>query len=494
MNKHLHDLYHRLDEIERSKIKHKFKNSPVLLSLVDYIEVCKNPNFKSAAAVEFIYKKEKNAQTYSVLENRYFKLRKKLQNELQEVSIEKTQNVLAAEEQMLNHCKFLIAEGDKKQAHKELTELKNKCWEKNIFELLPSIIDNLIFCNQTFNNIDKNKTLYVEMRLAIDLQHDMNRVNMLARKLYDVFFTQKNKIKEVLKSINEFALKNKTYPRFAMCYHHLSLYYKLSSQTYLENMQILSRHLSAFKKLYSGNPLIPLMAYKANYEKHIHFHFYQITALFQMSKVEFEEANTAMKKMMDLVKSKDSTFKIYNTETLYYNYFLTQCFTSRYKEALETCDLYTTFLKENKQTEKRLFPNVLKSFVFVSSYPQTFNLDADYLLKQLSEYIKKAEDNTRMSLAQTMLIKAEFFLLKGKYKEAEKIVNDEKVKNALQDLNAYFFYKDVISGLKNNFSKEKWKIINKEIQQQLYKATKLDEFMVFGWLTNFTNYCLKKKD
>ena len=141
-----------------------------------------------------------------------------------------------------------------------------------------------------------------------------------------------------------------------------------------------------------------------------------------------------------------------------------------------------------------MFPNVLKSFVFVSSYPQTFNLDADYLLKQLSEYIKKAEDNTRMSLAQTMLIKAEFFLLKGKYKEAEKIVNDEKVKNALQDLNAYFFYKDVISGLKNNFSKEKWKIINKEIQQQLYKATKLDEFMVFGWLTNFTNYCLKKKD
>src|ERR1700741_4741613 len=184
MNKILYDTYHNLNDIARNEIRYKFRDSPLLLQFIDFIEKKAPRTFKNRDAVELLYKKDSKEVSYSQLENRFFKLRKKLMDELLPKGDDEN-DLMAEEELELFRCKKMIQQNHKEAAYKRLMELENDCWKKNIFELLPSVIDQLIFCNQSYNRLDQNKNYFKKQETALVLQYDINRAILLARKIYE---------------------------------------------------------------------------------------------------------------------------------------------------------------------------------------------------------------------------------------------------------------------------------------------------------------------
>lgn len=497
MNKKIYDDFKKLTEIEASELNFKFKDSPVGLKLIDFLKKCTNRNFKNSDAVSFVYSDDKGKSAYPVLENRYFKLRKKIHDELLKSTSEGQTGELLTEEQLiLYRNKNLTSATNKEGAYKELVELEKDCWKKNIFELLPDIIDQLIFFNQSFNRLDRNKVLFERLEKAIGLQHDMNRCGILSRKIYEINFTKGIKFaKQELSIVKDLAEKNKAYPRFLMCYHHISLYYKLGSQDYLHYQQVVSRHLTAFKKLFATNPEVPLLSYKVNYTKFQHFHFNHITMFYHFNRCEFNEAYHFMKDSFDLVHNNDSVLKVYKTESLYFNLTTSQCMAGKYDEANETTNLFVTFLKENNQFDKLSFAYVQKARIISDTYPQMYKMDFEFLLDQVGEYIKKVRkaDNVLASLDDTIVLKFKLLVIKKEFEKARKLIFEKSVQKYLEEVKVFDLLIELITILeedkagKNKLLEE----LSKKTQQRKHKAFTPGDFMHLNWIQNHIRYLLR---
>lgn len=495
MNKEIYEVYHNLTDTRRGSLKNRYKDSPMVLRFLDFLAQAGEADFRTAVAVEFIYGKNAGDEKYSVFENRYFKLRKKIFDELCSNPDNAGNNEQFPEEEArLNRCKQLIATGDKKEAYRLLTALEKQCWERNIFELLPTVLDNMIYCNQGFNELEKNKPLYKNLEKAIELQHDLNRAIMYIRQVYESFFMKgPGAEKTLLLGLKEMGDKHKDYPRFIMLYHYVSVSYKLSSMHYANNMQVTSRHLAEFKRLYSKHPFIPIVIYKAGHDRLFHFHYNQVTTFYHNNRGEFEEAYSSAKEMYTLALSSDPLFRTYRTDTLYFNMFAIQCVTGRYKDAMECCNNLAAYIKQTGRVEQLATVNMMRGLLYVTAYPQTFKMDGAYLLEQAEEYIKelkKSGDNIRLPLAQAMLVKAQMFMLKGDYSKAAKLMAAPKLKEYLESIKVNELFGGLVSSLvKGNRPAPD---TAKKISQLRYKAVKIDEFIALKWLDNFTERLLKE--
>jgi len=494
MNPVLVDTYKKLSETQKTELHQKHKDSLVMLRLHDYLGQLTTADFKTSDAVTYVYKG--SHEDYRVLENRYFKLRKKLIDDMQSLSGSAAPQQLPEEEAILNQCKYLLTSGDKKEAYKKLTALEATCWERNIFELLPAILDTIIFCNQAFNELAKNKDAYKRMEKAIALQYDVYRVNMLSRQIYDVFYTQGLKYaKPQYTALKELAEKNKEYPRFLMCYHYMSLYYKASAPEYIDNMQVVSRHLTELKRLYAVYPHMPMMNYRANYSKHFHFHFNQIAAFFHNNRCEFEDAYQAVKKMWDMTQSSDTTYKQYKTEAIYFNYISMQCITGRYKDALDTCTKYVDFIKGNNHLDRLPFINMLKLVTYLNAFPQTFKLDAAYLHEQADEYIKyvKKQENIEIPLSHAMFYKAMLYLTEGKVEKAKTILLKQDIRAALKELAVSDIVDDMVKTASTGANSTRLMELAKKIQLAKAKTSKSEAYQLLQIMGNYAAYCIKKQ-
>lgn len=472
MNKELYDSFKKLGETARAEIKFRLKDSPVGLALFDFLEKCSNRNFRNRDVVQVIYKEELQDTAYSVLENRYFKLRKKFTTEYFNVS-ENSEEVLAEQEKVLLHCKKLVSRNDKEKAYRELALLESECWQKNIFELLPSVIDQMIFCNQSVNRLERNNELYERLEESNNLLYDLTRCNLLARKVYEINYRKGIKhAKKEMAEMKDLAAKNKSYPRFIMCYHHISLYYKLGSTDYINDMQVISRHYSQYRALNGKYALMPLLGYRAHYNLYQHFHFKQISVFYHFNRCEFEEAYHAMKELWELAHSENDVYRIYRSESIYFNMFSAQCAAGRFTEAERTVEAYIGFLKENNNTQKIQFAYVLKAMLYCDVFPKTSGQDADFLLSKTEDYIRsmKGNNNVQTSLEEALLIKAKLHFTRKELKLAYETVLEEPVKKYLQSFDLSDLFEELFDPCAYSPAELKRKIIRRKYQAKIPQA------------------------
>jgi hypothetical protein len=496
MNKYLYETYRKLNDTERAEFVGKFKNSPTVIRFIQFVERSTVPNFKTTAAIDSVYAGEKEQTAYNVLENRFFKLRKKMLDELE--NLKKNDNSLVHTEEELKFlaAKQLIASENKEAAYKQLSELEKICRERNIFELLPSVIDQLIFCNQSFNRIENNTELFIRQEKAIELLRDISICGMTARKVYEINFTKgvKYAIKE-LGLMRQLASKHKEYPRFLMCYHHVSAYYKLGSRDYTGEMQVISRHLSAFKKLHAAHPMVPLMTYKVNYVQQQHMHFNQMIMSYHFIRCEFEETYQVMKEVWQLINRDDSILKMYKTEASYYNMITAQSMSHRYAEAFDTANDFMTYLKTNHQTDKLVLANVLKARIYSEVYPQSYKMDPEFLLEQVEEYVKilKKADNRMISLDQTLVLKVKLLVFKGSYTKALQVLSDPVASEYLSGIRLLDVTTELILILKENSPQKIKKLaeLAKAVQSHKHKADTPAEFMHIYWMQQYLKHLLR---
>ncbi len=493
MNKEIYDLYKKLNATEKAELNFRFKNSPLAIQFLNFLEGCNNRNFKTTEIVSFIYSNDNN-ESYSIFENRYFKLRKKINDEIQNItsSVDSEKTLLAEEEKKLFVARNMALAENKESAYKQLLELEKECWKKNIFELLPTTIDLLIFLNQAFNKNEKNKELYLRYEKANELLYDIQKVSLNTRIIYEINYEKG--IKYAQKNLNilkDLSLKNKDYPRFSMCYHHVSLYYKLGSPQYYGEMQVVSRHMSQFKKLFAENPFVPLINYRANYVKYQYFHFAQSTMFYHFNRCEFQDALTSIQEVWNLAHDHNSVFKAYKTESLYSNMFTLQCMAEKYDEALATTDLFISFLKENKQIDKLNFAYTQKAKIYSDIFPNTkrIKVDKNFLVNQLDEYIKKVkkENNLLMPYDQALVLRIRFYLIEKNYKKAKELFNYKVVKYYFNQVNLYELYKEFIEIIISSSidKRHHFIILTKKATQLKYKMRTPSEYLNINWLINF---------
>ena len=490
MNKELFDNYKKLSVTGKSELRFKMKDSPVGLSFLEFLDACTNRNFRNSDAVDHIYKTEKGIKPYAVLENRFFKLRKKINDEM-ESSSDADPGILPEEELELHRCKRQVRDGDKENAYQSLVALEKDCWAKNIFELLPAILDQLIFCNQSFNRLERNESLYGRLEKAIELNYDISRCMMTARKIYEINFKKGIRFaKKELELMKDLALKHKNYHRFELCYHHVSLYYKLGSTDYINEMQVISRHYRKFRELNSKYPMMPMIGYRSNYRQYQHFHFQLIAVFYHFNRCEFEEAYQAMKEMWVMMEESGSIFNIYKTESSYFNMVNSMIATERYHEADEIADKYTLFLKENGQSDRVSFAHLLKALVWCAAYPKIKTVNLSFLLSRIDEQIKqlKKNDNVLVSLAEAETLKAKIYFITGQHEKASRQLVMETVKSNLSSLGVYELYTELYSIARDGKGSHQYRTrkddLKKKITSARYLCRSPSAFMQVRWLNS----------
>lgn len=495
MNREVYDTYKKLSDTERAELIYKYKNSPTASRFIGFMDRQKNPDFRSAAAIEAIYAEEKEKTAYAVLENRFFKLRKKILDELESGKNNDVSQMHTEEELAFLKAKHLIATENKEAGYRQLTELERICQEKNIFELLPAVIDQLIFCNQSFNRLDNNVPLYEKQKKAIELQADMNRCCMTARRIYEINFTVgMKKAKKELAFLRSLSVRHKGYPRFLLCYHHVSAYYKLGSRDYASETQVLSRHLTAFKKLQSLYPQIPLLTYKVNYAQLQHMHFNNMVMSYHFNRCEFEETYQIMHTLAKQMDDENSIFKTHKTEAFYYNLITAQCMTHRYAEAFETVTAFSNYLKANQQTDRLVFANALKARIYTEIYPQTFRMDPVFLLEQTEEQIRilRKTNNLMASLDQLLVLRIKLLVIAGSYKKAAQGLKEPVAAEYLGSLNLYEPFEQLLLILSGDGAGRVKKLqeLSRAVTLLRHRSTQPAQYMHIYWLLHYIKYLL----
>ncbi|HWY98236.1 MAG TPA: hypothetical protein VNY36_04025, partial [Bacteroidia bacterium] len=194
-----------------------------------------------------------------------------------------------------------------------------------------------------------------------------------------------------------------------------------------------------------------------------------------------------------LAQSSDSVYKQYKTESLYSNFFNVQLITSRYREAFETTNIYHSFLKGNGHMDRLPFANMLKTMLYINSWPQTFKLEAEYLHEQADEYIKqvKKQESIELTLAQALLIKAQLYIVQNKFDKANALLKKAEVKKLLNELKVADLISELVEALGKGAGKDKLSELNKKMQHRKLKASNSDEFREFYWMINHIAYRIK---
>lgn len=444
MDKQLFDTYRSLETLARDEVRYRLKDSPVGLRLLEFLDKCTNRNFRHQEVISFLYKDEEGNVPFTMLRNRYFKLRKKVIEEMSGSRKESSSGTLLTPEETELYT-YREGNNNPRELVKQLADLEKRCWEKNLFELIPAVLDHMILLAHMLNKLDETPQLHKRMELALDLQHAAGRMLHLGRQVYEVNFRKGTKhAAPLFNEMHRIALKYRQYPRFIIAYHYVSLYYKLGSKDYVDNMQVISRHFKAFHKLSAQHPVVPFLKYSVDYLGKQRWHLAEVKAFYHYNQCEFEEAYVAMKELWGLVWGGDPLHRAHLNEALFINMLRIEVATGRYKEAFATAEKWVDYLRENNQGEATRHAYAQMAYIYVEGYPATRNANIDFYLRKLGEQLKiLKKTNITNFYSENAAMRSRLHYIDGEYKEARKLIEDPDVKEYLVTNKLYDLYSEL---------------------------------------------------
>lgn len=397
MNSLLLDKIKNISSSDLVQVRSQFSNSPLMLRFIQFLEDQKKDNFSTVEAVCSIYEIKREHPDFSMYENRFYKLRKKLQD-LMRKNEYIIQDKLPPIHQQLQDVNSLIKNGKLKEAKKLLLKTLKHCWFNNIFESLPETIDQLILVNQSLNTLNQNKQLHEEYSLAITLYTDFMLAKNAVRKIYEMNLQQDvDSTDQLYKKLSKLVIKHRDFPRFKLLYNFVSAYYKTSArrESYLQLTHVTTRHISAAKKIMQQYPDMPAMNYTNNFQITQYYRLSEIQAFSYYNALLFQDAAEEMLELYNKVMDKDSKFSAMKNEMLFANAINIMSGASKFREALSIVEDYKEFLIKNKLIEKMQSVYYAATIVHTAMYPLKSNYETGFLLKQMDKYINKLNENSQ---------------------------------------------------------------------------------------------------
>lgn len=415
------DRVRQLHDLMRTKI--------LMRKLFDYYQSADDDELDNESIIHHVYTHEK--AEYGVLRNRFFKLRKELLLLLQDLSAEKNfAHEMAKEEVQYYDFRKDIFSGQGAKIIDDLKAYERHLRQLNIFELWPQAINLIIYYHQINNQLDDNKKYYKLLDEALDAQYDMNKVLAAGRKIYEFNYTNSlDKAGPQFELLKRLAHKHKKFPRFSLCQHYLSMYYKMGSKFYVDKIHVTSRHLNAVKSLRNKHPLMPILQFVPDYVSKLNYHLLEVQTFYHYNSLQFKKALAQLEELVSLHQSTKGP----KNETQILNLITLSLAASEFEACQRYLDLLQKFyadhrikgrndelkvyqsrielmsLKKLEPTELKVIKDFLKKYVITSQKENRADLLQAATMTLLKVYILQNDlDSARRLLGQRFFESEEF--------------------------------------------------------------------------------------
>lgn len=424
MNQEIKHLYEGLDQLHRKNIRTFFQQSPKMLLYIDLLE--QEQQLNTNKAVNFIYEEELKDTPRNILINRFYKLRKKIRLWL----LKKMKNspiCLTIEEQELAFLRLMVIKNEHVYALEHLKILEEKCWENNIFELLPEVIQ-LIFRSMHASQVpnkDEQEQYLSKLQEAIELKHHLQNLNYYINYLYANIQDYSNVVETIRRKLK----KLKQYPRFTMLYHFIAF----SSGVFREDLvqttsNAMTRHLNQFNQYKATYPNMPVSDFEPFHREKMDIHFCMKEAVFWYYKQKPKKSYAAIKKRKQMLQDypnihlRTSSAELHNL--IYF------CLNAEaYDDALEYIAQLKDYQTSNvvKNLDSPYF--IYEMFVYVNSFPLNQYPSPLELIAQVSQFLVTAEQDSAWIYGTL----AEFCILYGQFDQAQKALEQPDLKALYQN-------------------------------------------------------------
>lgn len=425
MNPVLQNRFTQLGKEEIAGLRHRLRDSPRLLRLIQLLESRKDKKLNTVEMVRFVYEGE--AEPFEVLRNRFFKLRKQLLGLLEPGNPDESSApvMLLPFEKKLLDCRRLIAENHFQVAQRELRNLLSELRTLNIFELMPETISQLVFSCMSLNQLKDVNRYTDELEEANRLLEDFRRMQVCARRAYLATFRVKGtdwtKIRQQLRRLSQ---EYPQWPRFRLYYHFIVFTH---SASYPESNPVsLVRHLSAMRRLMEKHPGMPGSQYELHATALMEFYILAGEAALLFNKGEIEASYRKHAQAWE-IQDRIPNLRSRRSESHYTNKIAIEVATRRYKEALRTAEEFIEFQKEQRQEEKRLLGYAEIAMIYTYAWPHLVCPNADFIIRKLKEYIALLRKNESDTLTGAMATLAIFYFLNGDWKNAARLSSEKIV-------------------------------------------------------------------
>ena len=475
-----------------AELRDHFRNSPKASRLIEFIVSLKEEKLSTREAVKQVYGVKHDIDDYAVYENRYYKLRKKIEDHLN-VNAAPSNAILTDEEKMLHEAKMLLAGGRFAEAEKILMTTEKNCLSKNIFEILPEALDALIQARQSLNKIEENIPLHRSFRESLTLYADLMEAKNLARQVFEVNFKLGIKAAEPLfKRLAKLDRKHKQYPRFKLIYNFVAGYYKVGAggKEYLDKTNVTNRHIGVARKLMRQFPDMPAVHYSATGQAAQHYRLMELQAMCYYNALRFDEAAEEMLRLYASVMQPQSSMNRMKNEILFTNAIHMLVAANRFAQALQTARDYLKFLLANKRHEQVGNAYAEIANIHISMHPNPSGYDPVMLLKRLNEYLaaKKKEKGDYFDRSLLMM-KARLLFTLDQVGEAEKLLNSTVMRQLKDERHLISDMLELASLMKAKdaaFRKQNLQLLKNESRRKKINATSPGEFLFWRWMEKMT--------
>lgn len=427
MNTIIKHLYTELPIANKKQVYLDFQQSPKMLLYLDLLEGSQKISTQKAVAT--IYKEERELVDDKVLINRFYKLRSKLHLYLLN-QIKDHPNSLTKEEKELAFLRLLVLKNEHQDAMKKLKVLEQKCWDDNLFELLPEVfrlIKSAMHAYQPSNReiLDYIKKADLAAELLYNLQWFQNQITGFSANYYTV--NDDKSLQDYYKStMNKMRRKSKVFkdfPRFTLIYHYTAFCIgcQLGAVTAAIS-NILSRHLNKLRELLEQYPNMPMNIYVPHHRlANLDFTYLQeamywynrqkpkksFACILQSRQIRMENPNVYFKTMEGTLN----------------NIVLCCMYAKEAEVALEYIEMIKEFQISNNAVEEDIPYFIYEAANYVSGYPTIKHSEPDRLIKLCQRFLPKiGEELTWMY--ETV---ASFCLLYGFLEECEELLTSRAI-------------------------------------------------------------------
>lgn len=386
--KNLKKWYENLSPLAQQQLWESVSNSPKAKRFLEFLQQAPN-TIELKKLIAYIYPEELVSTDYKTLENRFFKLRKKI---FEAVS-EPTQSSvgfsvsMAQEEQVWLDLRRKVQLNQFTEAFDELEKLYQIVVERNIFELWVPIIEAIVSCYQTFR--EKNLEVWLQRwEMANEVVQAWNQHKLDVREIYQIVLNEGYLAsKDKLTLMQQRASKYDVYPRFMLVYHYTVIN---SSVTYNKNiLHITQRHFNQIFKIRKTSPIMPLIIFRENYAIEADLFIKFQWSLFLCSKNKFDVAVQVSDELWEAVKSQ----KLPSSESFFGNRIYIQVAAKRNHEAVETAKEYILFLRNNHKLDRIPFAYTQLVAICVSCFPDVPMNNMAFFQQQFKLLVKDIEKN-----------------------------------------------------------------------------------------------------
>jgi len=392
---------------------------------------------------------------------------------------------LIKEEQELAFLRLMIIKNEHVYALAQLQLLEKKCWEKNLFELLPEIIQLIlraIFACKGLDQEEKN-TYLKKLELANDLLSTLQKLN------YYLYYVLANieEYQNVIEIVRRKIKKLKSYPRFTMFYHFLAF----GSGVYLEDLvkktsNAMSRHLNQLNKLKEEYPNMPITDLEPYHREKMEINFAMKEAMFWHYKKNPKKSYQAISRRKAILKTSPELYpKLSEAELHNLIYFCINA--EQYDDALGYVGALEAFQAANPSDQIDSPYFIYQMVIYTALFPGTKNAEPYELVVKIKEFLEGSDVESAWIYESL----SEYCIIYGFYEDAQVLLNHPQTILFLEKYRLKNYTQNLLDCVVNKKIKDL--VILANLLDKLYKESDSSKYVFhYKGLYKIAMYFLKK--